>query len=171
MDTSCKEHYRMDRAKPVVAGNELLKVVENKRHRKSQRKRCQQSRILSIGTKHTSSTNTAKQNCRREVGVDSRAGETVLLIPWETFSQLRHGKVRQGYLRFAEILNVLNLEIHDSSGHEGGHNYSNDLRTECLPLGNLDVVGELEVVCEVECMSRRHIADPGSVSFSDGAGI
>lgn len=78
---------------------------------------------------------------------------------WGTENGFRREGIKvRCYLRLAEVGNVHNLEVHDARAHKGGYGGGHDLRGEGVALRDLEVVGQLQIVREIQCMCRGHVS-------------
>lgn len=65
------------------------------------------------------------------------------------------------YSRLAEVGNVHYLKVHDARANKGRHRGGYDLCHEGVALWDLEVVGQLQIVGEIQGMCRGHIAARG----------
>ena len=160
---------------PTFLRHALRRVMKYDGHCEADRERSQKRSVNTTGTEDLPGSQTTEEDGGGEIGVDTRTGEPILLVsvrfgstcqPSRTlfslpfFSSFRNVLCsgRDGCLRLAEIWYARDLEVHDTSADERRDHSCCDLSPKGLTLGNLYVVRQLQVVCEVKGMSSGHIS-------------
>ena len=112
----------------------LAEVVERNREEGTDEETPQEGVVDGTNTEHFLGSKSTPENGSSEESIESGTGEMVLLPRCANIGYLRH------------------LIVEDSRAHETGNKGSEHLAIESDPRWNVDVMGELEILGEVEGM-------------------